>query len=354
VSKGDFAVGAVVDFMFTTYGYTGPTTLSGGAVAVYKGNDLTQITGGVTLTLDFDGLAGMHHARVNTAGDAAFVAGEVYHLAITAGTVDGETRVGTILDSFTLEKTAALRPATAGRTIDVDASGDVDLRQTAADKVWASSARTLTSFGTLVADVVAGVWAAATRTLTAFGFVGDVADAVWDETAADHNTAGTMGAKMNTAASGTDPLANAVPGSYAAGTAGYKIGQLGFTTVNFTAPVLANGNAQLVRGADYYAADGNALEWNQTALNAAWPDLTGATVALTARTPGGAALAFSVAAIVVTPSGSNKAVRVEIPRTLTAELAKGAYPFVLAATLSNGHVVPLFHGHILFVDAFPA
>lgn len=36
--------------------------------------------------------------------------------------------------------------------------------------VWATTTRTLTSFGTLVDDMAAAVWAAATRTLTAFGF----------------------------------------------------------------------------------------------------------------------------------------------------------------------------------------
>ena len=36
--------------------------------------------------------------------------------------------------------------------------------------VWTSGTRTLSSFGTLVADVAAAVWAAAQRTLTAFGF----------------------------------------------------------------------------------------------------------------------------------------------------------------------------------------
>jgi len=43
-----------------------------------------------------------------------------------------------------------------------DVVNDVGITQGAADKVWLSAARTLTSLGTLVADI----WAAATRTLT--------------------------------------------------------------------------------------------------------------------------------------------------------------------------------------------
>lgn len=66
-------------------------------------------------------------------------------------------------------------PATSGRSLAVGASGDVAVgaiandvitaaafTQAAADKVWATAARTLTGFGTLVADV----WAYATRVIT--------------------------------------------------------------------------------------------------------------------------------------------------------------------------------------------
>src|SRR5690348_16306341 len=54
-------------------------------------------------------------------------------------------------------------------------TADVGITQAAADKVWGSAARTLTSFGTLVADVAAAVWGAASRTLSAFGFTVTVA-----------------------------------------------------------------------------------------------------------------------------------------------------------------------------------
>lgn len=46
---------------------------------------------------------------------------------------------------------------------------DVGITQGAADKVWLSAARTLTSFGTLVSDVTTAVWAAGSRTLTSYG-----------------------------------------------------------------------------------------------------------------------------------------------------------------------------------------
>jgi len=52
----------------------------------------------------------------------------------------------------------------------------------------------------------------------------DPATLVLDVAASGHNTAGTIGAKINASGASGDPLANDVPGAYAPGTAGYKIG----------------------------------------------------------------------------------------------------------------------------------
>lgn len=112
---------------------------------------------------------------------------------------------------------------------------DVGITQAGADKVWASAARTLTSFGTLVADVATAVWAAATRTLSAFAFqptVGgyasgqDPATLVLDVSAASHNIANSIGAKINAAGGAADPWATTIPGAYGAGTAGYALGNM--------------------------------------------------------------------------------------------------------------------------------
>lgn len=51
-----------------------------------------------------------------------------------------------------------------------------------------------------------------------------IADAVFDETASDHSTAGTTGKKLIDAASAGDPWSTALPGSYGAGTAGKIVG----------------------------------------------------------------------------------------------------------------------------------
>lgn len=53
-----------------------------------------------------------------------------------------------------------------------------------------------------------------------------LAAAVWNAVAAIYNTAGTMGNKMNSAASAGDPWTTPLPGGYLAGTAGQIIGSL--------------------------------------------------------------------------------------------------------------------------------
>lgn len=51
-----------------------------------------------------------------------------------------------------------------------------------------------------------------------------IAAAVWDLTVSGHTTSGTFGAAMNAAGSSGDPWSTSLPGSYAAGTAGYIVG----------------------------------------------------------------------------------------------------------------------------------
>jgi len=71
-----------------------------------------------------------------------------------------------------------------------------------------------------------------------------------------------------------DPLENAVPGTYGAGTAGYALGRIGSGTITVTQPVSSNGALlSLVRGDDYKAEDGRAITFTSTR----WPDLTSAT-----------------------------------------------------------------------------
>jgi len=98
----------------------------------------------------------------------------------------------------------------------------------------------LTGSLSLLAYCVSELTGSGTISATAFGTAGLSADisssgtlspeslaaAVWNAVAASFNTAGTMGAKMNSAASAGDPWSTALPGAYADGEAGKILAQI--------------------------------------------------------------------------------------------------------------------------------
>lgn len=100
---GNFALGATIDKKFSTRTASGtPITFAGSpALAVYKDNNTAEVTTGLTLTVDFDGRAGLHHVRIVTS-DAFYVAGN-YEVVVTSGTVDGVSVVNESVFSFSLE-----------------------------------------------------------------------------------------------------------------------------------------------------------------------------------------------------------------------------------------------------------
>jgi hypothetical protein len=128
VPLGDFDTSTVLYGKFTTYRpSTGaPFTLAGTpALSVYKDNSTTQSTTGVTLTVDFDSVTGLHHFAIDTSADGTFyAAGSFFDIVITTGTVDSVSAVGTVVGSFTLRKTSALKPTVAGRALDVSTGGE--------------------------------------------------------------------------------------------------------------------------------------------------------------------------------------------------------------------------------------
>ena len=94
--QGDITLGDTLDVKFTTVNSTGvPTTLAGSpAVAAYVDNGTTEITAGITLTVDFDSRTGLHNVRVVASGGNGFAAATNVNLVITAGTVSGNSVVG--------------------------------------------------------------------------------------------------------------------------------------------------------------------------------------------------------------------------------------------------------------------
>lgn len=125
---GDFDTSTVVYGKFTTFRpSTGAAFTLGGtpALSVYKDNSTTQSTTGVTLTADFDSVTGLNHFAIDTSADGTFYSsGSFFDIVITTGTVDSVSVVGSVVGSFTLRKNSALKPTTAGRTLDVSAGGE--------------------------------------------------------------------------------------------------------------------------------------------------------------------------------------------------------------------------------------
>lgn len=101
---GDFRKGDVVRLYFTTRNTSQvPTTLAGTpAVSVYEDGSTTEITAGVTLTVDFDARTGLNMVAIDTS-NAAYNPLVDFRLVITAGTVGGTSVVSEVIGAFSLE-----------------------------------------------------------------------------------------------------------------------------------------------------------------------------------------------------------------------------------------------------------
>src|SRR3990172_7740618 len=225
---GDFDTSTIVYGKFSTYRpSTGATfTLAGTpALSVYKDNSVTQSTTGVTLTADFDSVTGLNHFAIDTSADGSFyAAGSFFHILITTGTVDSVSVTGSVVGSFTLRKDSALKPTTAGRTLDVSAGGEagVDWANVGSPTTAVNLSATNIDVDQIVASVTGGVGSVAAGGIAAASFaagainaaaiaadaigaselaadaVAEIADALWDEATVGHTTAGTFGEQVKT------------------------------------------------------------------------------------------------------------------------------------------------------------
>jgi hypothetical protein len=104
--------------------------------------------------------------------------------------------------------------------------------------------------------------------------------------------------------------------------------------------VALDQNVTLVKGDDYKAADGRALDFTNAA--GTWPDLTGATINFKAAYQLQPTNSFTEATgSVVVASGANQQVRIEIDGPDTTGLPAGSYEYDVEATLSSGNTVTL-------------
>ena len=106
----DYTVGDTIYKMFTTRAFASgiPTVLAGTpVVSAYENDSVTQITAGITLGVDHDGVVGMNLLTIVATGGNGFESGKDYNLVVTTGTVDSVSVVGEVVGSFSLGRSAA-------------------------------------------------------------------------------------------------------------------------------------------------------------------------------------------------------------------------------------------------------
>lgn len=231
--KGDIRLGDTIDFKFTTRQVSGtPFTLAGTPVlSAYVDNGTTELTAGITLTVDFDSRTGLNHVRVVATSGNGYTAGTNVDIVITTGTVNTVSVVGEVVGSFSIEKRSAVMPTTAGRTLDITATGaagidwgnvenpttalnlsgtNIDTDQVVASVTGAvgsvtGSIGSVATGGIAATSFAAGAIDSAAIAADAIGSselaasaVAEIADAVWDEvlTAATHNVNDSAGQRI--------------------------------------------------------------------------------------------------------------------------------------------------------------
>jgi len=155
----------------------------------------------------------------------------------------------------------------------------------------------------------------------------DIAPAVLDAVAASYDDPNSIGEAINNAGSAADPLVNAVPGSYASGSAGHALGRIGSGQITTTCIVAQSGAVTTWQGDDYDADEGRSLDWTDS--DNEWPVLTGASIAVIIDE------IEEYVGSVVTATGDSKKVRLELTAVQTAAIAEGAHVFQVIATLQT-------------------
>lgn len=251
---GDFDTSTVVYGKFTTFRpSTGAAFTLGGtpALSVYKDNSTTQSTTGVTLTADFDSVTGLNHFAIDTSADGTFYsAGSFFDIVITTGTVDSVSVVGSVVASFTIRKNSALKPATAGRTLVVDAAGLADANTVKVGPSGSGTAQTardigasvLLSSGTGTGQISLSsglVSLSGTQTFNVTGNItGNLSGSVGSVTGAVGSVTGAVGSVTGAVGSVTGNVGGNVSGSV-----GSVVGAVGSVTATVNADVVkVNGS----------------------------------------------------------------------------------------------------------------
>ena len=101
---GDFKEDSTLYFCWNTNDKDGAsiTRATNGTISVYKDDNVTQSTAGITDTEDFDGLTGVHNCKIDLSADAFYATSHDYTVVLSGAVIDGET-VNAVLATFSIE-----------------------------------------------------------------------------------------------------------------------------------------------------------------------------------------------------------------------------------------------------------
>ncbi len=188
MNLGDIALAQVLYFHFTTRQFTtgAPITSASLVLSVYKDDSTTQSTAGITTTFltGFDSVIGLVSVKIDTSADGTFYAtGHDFSVIITAGTSDSVSIVGEVVGYFSIQNRSALRPTTAGRTINIDSTGLSDSNVVKLGPTGSGTAQTARDIG---ASVLVG-------DKTGFALSTGGVQAIWDALTSALSTASSIG-----------------------------------------------------------------------------------------------------------------------------------------------------------------
>jgi hypothetical protein len=287
--QGDITLGDTLDVKFTTVNSSGvPTTLAGSpAVAAYVDNSTTEITAGITLTVDFDARTGLHNVRVVATSGNGYAAGTNINLVITAGTVSGNSVVGYVIGSLSIDKRAVNVAKWAGSAT---ATGNIAIKNTLAHGTDitgtpADSAGVTTLLSRVTSTIFTGItslkeWLGMlagkqvgnTTARTEIRSSG-AGSGTFDETTDSQEAVRDRGDAAWITGSGGDPWATAIPGAYSAGTAGNILGnRLDAAVTTRLAPTTAG------RTLDVTTTGEAGIDWNNIGAPTTTQNLSGTTI----------------------------------------------------------------------------
>lgn len=199
MSSRDRTLGETFYILFTTRRFTTgvPFTLAGTpVVSAYEDAGTTEITAGITLGVDHDGVTGLNLLTIVATGGNGFGTGQDYSLVITTGTIDSVSVVGEVVGAFSLGLSAAFTRlgAPAGASV----SADIAVIEGQTDDIGVAGAGlTAINLPNQTMDIVGNV----TGNLS--GSVGSVTGAVGSVTGAVGSVTGNVGGDVQGNVDGT-------------------------------------------------------------------------------------------------------------------------------------------------------